>query len=103
IVVPSLSILAEIKVAVVDKNVDAKGTREPATAFLEQLYSPEAQAIIARNFYRPRHTDGIPAETLALFPDIELVTVNAEFGGWAVAQPTHFDEGGVFDQIYSAN
>lgn len=103
IVVPSLSILAEIKVAVVDKNVDAKGSREPATAFLEQLYSPEAQALIAKNFYRPRHTEGIAPEALAVFKDVQLVTVNEEFGGWAVAQPTHFDEGGVFDQIYSAN
>lgn len=103
IVVPSISILAEIKVAILDKNADSKGTRAPATAFLEQLYSPEAQAIIARNFYRPRHTEGIDAETLALFKDVALVTVNEEFGGWSVAQPTHFDEGGVFDQIYSAN
>jgi sulfate/thiosulfate-binding protein len=103
IVVPSLSILAEIKVAILDKNADSKGTREVAAAFLEQLYSPEAQAIIARNFYRPRSTEGIDPATLELFKDVELVTVNDEFGGWAQAQPTHFDEGGVFDQIYSAN
>ena len=95
--------IAEIKVAIVDKNVDAKGSREVATAFLEQLYSPEAQAIIARNFYRPRHAEGIDAASLEAFKDVELVTVNGEFGGWAEAQPRHFDEGGVFDQIYSAN
>ena len=103
IVVPSLSILAEIKVAIVDSYADGNGTREAATAFLEQLYSPEAQAIIARNFYRPRNPEGIDAETLALFEDVELVTVDEAFGGWAAAQPTHFDEGGVFDQIYSSN
>ena len=103
IVTPSLSILAEIKVAIVDKNADQKGTREAAHAFLEQLYSPEAQAIIARNFYRPRTRDGIDPATLALFKDVKLVTVNADFGGWAVVQPQHFDEGGIFDQIYSEN
>ncbi|HHY48723.1 MAG TPA: sulfate ABC transporter substrate-binding protein [Alphaproteobacteria bacterium] len=103
IVVPSLSILAEIKVAVVDKNVDQKGTREAATAFLEQLYSPEAQQIIARNFYRPRNPEAVDPETLASFREVRLVTVNEAFGGWAQAQATHFDEGGVFDQIYSAN
>jgi sulfate/thiosulfate-binding protein len=101
IVVPSLSILAEIKVAIVDKNVDAKGSREASQAFLEQLYAPEAQAIIARNFYRPRHTEGIDAASLEVFKDVELVTVEEAFGGWAEAQPRHFDEGGVFDQIYS--
>src|SRR5690606_16737414 len=67
IVVPSVSILAEIKVAIVDRNVDSKGTREVATAFLDQLYSAEAQAIIARNFYRPRYPDGIDPDILALF------------------------------------
>src|SRR5690606_35557690 len=100
IVVPSLSILAEIKVALIDRNVDQKGTREAATAFLEQLYSPEAQQIMARNFYRPRHAEGVDPATLELFEDVRLVTVNEAFGGWAQAQPTHFDEGGVFDQIY---
>jgi sulfate/thiosulfate-binding protein len=103
IVVPSLSILAEIKVAILDKNVDQKGTREAAQAFLEQLYNPDVQAIIAKNGYRPRHPEKANPDDLALFKDVKLVTVNDEFGGWAVAQPTHFDEGGVFDQIYSAN
>ncbi len=103
IVVPSQSILAEIKVAILDRNVDQNGTREAAQAFLEQLYTPEAQAIIAKNGYRPRHPEGANPDDLALFKDVELVTVNEEFGGWAEAQPKHFDEGGIFDQIYSAN
>lgn len=103
IIVPSVSILAEIKVAIVDKNADDRGTREVAHAFLEQLYSPEAQAIFARNFYRPRYTDGIDPADLEIFPDVKLVTVGDVFGGWAVAQPTHFDDGGIFDEIYSSN
>jgi sulfate transport system substrate-binding protein len=103
IVVPSLSILAEIKVAILDKNADQKGTREAAQAFLELLYSPEAQAIIAKNGYRPRHPGEANPDDLAQFKDVKLVTVNGEFGGWAQVQPKHFDEGGVFDQIYSAN
>ena len=103
IIVPSLSILAEIKVAIVDRNADAKGTRDAAKAFLEGLYTPEAQNIIARNFYRPRHSESVDPEILQSFPEVKLVTVGEEFGGWAEAQPTHFDEGGVFDQIYSSN
>ena len=103
IVVPSVSILAEIKVAIVDRNVERKGTREVATAFLDQLYSAEAQAIIARNFYRPRYPAGIDPDILALFRDVKLVTVDEVFGGWAEAQAMHFDEGGVFDRIYSSN
>jgi len=103
IVVPSVSILAEVKVAIVDSNVDAKGTREISQAFLEQLYTPEAQQIIARHFYRPLHPEYVDAADLEAFPDVKLVTVGEVFGGWAVAQPTHFDEGGVFDEIYSPN
>jgi sulfate transport system substrate-binding protein len=103
IVVPSLSILAEVKVAIVDSNVDARGTREVAKAFLDQLYTPEAQRIIARNFYRPLHPEAVDAADLAVFPQVKLVTIGEVFGGWAAAQPRHFDEGGVFDQIYSAN
>ena len=101
IVVPSVSILAEVKVAIVDKNVDAKGTREIAKAFLDELYSPESQKIFARNFYRPLHPDQVDPEALKAFPQVKLVKVDDVFGGWAKAQPTHFDEGGVFDQIYS--
>ncbi len=101
IVVPTLSILAEVKVAVVDKNVDAKGTREIAEAFLNELYTPESQKIFARNFYRPLYPDQVDKADLAAFPDVKLVTVNDVFGGWAKAQPEHFGEGGIFDQIYS--
>ena len=103
IVVPSSSILAEVKVAIVDKNADAAGTREVAKAFLDQLYTAEAQKIIARNFYRPLYPDQVDAADLEPFPEVKLFTVGDVFGGWAAAQPKHFDEGGVFDQIYSAN
>jgi len=101
IVVPSQSILAEVKVAIVDKNVDAKGTREVAKAFLDELYSDESQKIFARNFYRPLHPEKVDQADLASFPDVKLVTVNDVFGGWAKAQPEHFGDGGVFDRIYS--
>lgn len=101
IVVPSVSILAEVKVAIVDKNVDAKGTREIATAFLNELYSPESQKIFARNFYRPLHPDQVDPADLEAFPEVKLVKIGDVFGGWAKAQPEHFGEGGIFDQIYS--
>ena len=101
IVVPSLSILAEVKVAIVDKNVDAKGTRDIAKAFLDELYTPESQKIFARNFYRPLYPDQVDKADLASFLDVKLVTVGDVFGGWAKAQPEHFGNGGVFDQIYS--
>ena len=103
IVVPSVSILAEVKVAIVDKNVDSKGTRELAQAFLEQLYTPEAQQIFARHFYRPLYPEHVDAADLAAFPEVKLITIGDVFGGWEVAQPTHFDEGGVFDEIYSSD
>jgi sulfate transport system substrate-binding protein len=99
IVVPSASILAEPPVAVIDKNVDAKGTRKVAEAYLAFLYSPEGQEIAAKNFYRP--TDpAVAAKHAASFPQIPLVTVDAVFGGWQEVQKTHFADGGVFDQIY---
>jgi sulfate/thiosulfate transport system substrate-binding protein len=98
-VVPSTSILAEPPVAVVDKNVDAKGTRRVAEAYLAYLYSPEGQEIAAKHFYRP--TDpAIAAKHKDQFPDIPLVTVNDVFGGWEKAQQKHFADGGIFDQIY---
>ena len=103
IVVPSVSILAEVKVAIVDKNADAAGTREVGQAFLEQLYTPEAQKIIARNFYRPLYPDQVDPADLEAFPEVKLVKIGDVFGGWAEAQPKHFDEGGIFDQIYSDN
>ncbi|GAB3480709.1 sulfate ABC transporter substrate-binding protein [Azotobacter salinestris] len=99
IVVPSVSILAEPPVAVVDKNVDRKGSREVATAYLNYLYSEEGQRIAARNFYRPRN-EKVAAEFAKQFPSLELVTIDTEFGGWKTAQPKLFKDGGVFDQIY---
>lgn len=99
IVVPSLSILAEPPVAVVDGNVDAKGTREVATAYLEYLYSDEGQNIAARNFYRPAKPDVVEPAELERFPELELVTID-DLGGWREAQPRFFGDGGVFDQIY---
>ncbi len=100
IVVPSESILAEPPVAVVDGNVDAKGTRRVAEAYLGFLYSPEGQALAARHFYRPLHPEHARPEDLARFPRLALFTVDERFGGWARAQATHFAEGGVFDQIH---
>lgn len=98
IITPSLSILAEPPVAVVDKVVDRKGTREVAQAYLEFLYTPEAQDIIGRHFYRPRDA-AAAAKYAAKFPKIELVTIE-DFGGWRKAQKEHFNDGGVFDRIY---
>ena len=101
IVAPSLSILAEPPVAVVDKNVDKKGTREVATAYLQYLYSEEGQRIAAKNFYRPRD-EKVAAEFAKQFPQLKLVTIDKDFGGWKSAQPKFFNDGGVFDQIYQA-
>lgn len=100
IVVPSVSILAEPPVAVVDKIVDKHGTRKVAEAYLQFLYTKEGQALAAKNYYRPRTTDGIDQADLARFPKIDLFTIDAVFGGWTKAQATHFADGGVFDQIY---
>ncbi len=99
IVYPSVSILAEPPVAVVDKNVDAHGTRAVAEAYLNYLYTPEGQEIIAKNFYRPRLA-AVAQKYAAKFPAIKLFTVDKTFGGVAAAQKTHFADGGVFDQIY---
>ena len=99
IVAPSLSILAEPPVAVVDKNVDKKGTREVATAYLQYLYSEEGQRIAAKNFYRPRD-EKVAAEFAKQFPQLKLVTIDKDFGGWKSAQPKFFNDGGVFVQIY---
>jgi sulfate/thiosulfate transport system substrate-binding protein len=101
IVVPSLSIKAEPPVAVVDDVVDAKGTRKVAEAYLNFLYTPEAQKIIAHAYYRPSDPKSADPKDLARFPDLKLVSINDPlFGGWSKAQPKHFDEGGIFDQIY---
>lgn len=101
IVVPSLSILAEPPVTVVDKNVDRKGTRELAEAYLNYLYSDEGQRIAAKHFYRPRNA-AIAAEFSKQFPALELVTIDGAFEGWKSAQPKFFGDGGIFDQIYRA-
>ncbi|MEY5027011.1 MAG: hypothetical protein RLZZ244_2539 [Verrucomicrobiota bacterium] len=100
IVVPSISILAEPSVTVVDKNVDAKGTRKVAEAYLEYLYSEEGQDIIGRHFYRPR-AEAAQLKYGAQFPKLELVTIDGAFGGWATAQRLHFADGGLFDKIYT--
>jgi sulfate transport system substrate-binding protein len=100
IVVPSLSILAEPPVAVVEKNVAKHGTQAVAQAYLEFLYTPEAQEIAARSFYRPRDP-AVAARYAGRFPKLELVTVDGAFGGWAQAQAQHFADGGVFDQIFT--
>ena len=85
----------------VDGNVDAKGTREVATAYLEYLYSDEAQQIIADNYYRPSRPEAVSAESLARFPAVSLVSIDDPlFGGWANVTPKHFATGGIFDQIY---
>ncbi|MBC9248837.1 ABC transporter permease [Pseudomonas alcaligenes] len=101
IVAPSLSILAEPPVAVVDKNVDKKGTREVATAYLQYLYSEEGQRIAAKNFYRPRDAK-VAAEYAKQFPQLKLVTIDKDFNGWKEAQPKFFNDGGIFDKIYQA-
>ena len=99
IVTPSISILAQPSVAVVDKVVDKRGTREAAEEYLNYLYSDEAQRIAGDNYYRPSDPD-ILAEYADKFDlDVELVTIN-DFGGWDAAQAKHFADGGVFDEIY---
>jgi sulfate/thiosulfate-binding protein len=100
IVVPSFSILAEPPVSLVDQVVDKRGTRKVAEAYLDFLYTPAAQKIIAKNFYRPSKPDSADPADLARFPKIRLVTVEQAFGGWTKAQAEHFADGGTFDQIY---
>ncbi len=98
IVTPTLSILAEPPVAVVDKVVDKRGTRKLAEAYLAYLYSPEGQDIAGRHYYRPRDAK-VAAKYAKQFAPTQLITVDEVFGGWRAAQKTHFDDGGVFDQI----
>jgi sulfate/thiosulfate-binding protein len=100
IVVPSVSILAEPPVAVVDKVADKKGTRAVAEAYLKYWYTPEGQEIAARNFYRPRDTE-IAKKYESSFAKVDLFTVDELFGGWTKAQTEHFADGGVFDAIYN--
>lgn len=99
IVVPSVSILAEPPVAVVDKVVDRRGTRQIAEAYLKHLYSAEGQELAAKNYYRPRDP-AVAAKYAETFPKLNLFTIDQQFGGWAKTQKEHFGDGGVFDQIY---
>ncbi|MGV3720219.1 MAG: sulfate ABC transporter substrate-binding protein [Actinomycetota bacterium] len=99
IVVPSISILAEPPVAVVDKVADRKGTREAASEYLAHLYSKEAQAIAARHYFRPRDLEAA-GDLAKRFPKVELITIDAVFGGWRKAQAEHFNDRGEFDRIY---
>jgi sulfate/thiosulfate-binding protein len=102
IVTPSISILAEPPVAVVDTVVDRHGTRAAAEAYLRFLYTPEGQEIIARNFYRPRDS-AVAARTAGTFAATTLFTIDEKFGGWTQAQQTHFADGGVFDRMTTPN
>lgn len=99
ILMPSVSILAEPPVALVDRNADRHGTRAVAQAYLEFLYTPDAQEIAAKHFFRPR-LSAVAARHTAQFPKIALFSIDQVFGGWAQAQKKHFDDGGTFDQIY---
>lgn len=99
IIYPSISILAEPPVAVVTKNTDKNGTTEVATAYLEFLYTDEAQKLAGKHFYRPRNPE-IAKQFVDKLPALPLVTIDKDFGGWAAAQKAHFDDGGFFDRIY---
>lgn len=101
IIAPSLSILAEPPVAVVDKVVDRKGTRNLAQAYLQFLYTDEGQVLAGKHYYRPT-SPKIAERFAAQFPKLKLLTIDKDFGGWQVAQKTHFNDGGTFDQIYQA-
>jgi sulfate/thiosulfate transport system substrate-binding protein len=100
VVRPSVSILAEPTVAVVDKVVKRRKTEAVAKAYLEFLYTPEGQEIAAKHFYRPR-VEAVAAKHAKQFPKIELFTIDEVFGGWSKAQKTHFDDGGLYDKIYA--
>ena len=99
IVVPSVSILAEPPVAMVDKTVDKRGTRAVAQAYLEYLYTEEGQEIAAKHYYRPRLAK-VASKHAGDFPKVSLFTIDEVFGGWGKAQPKHFGDGGIFDEIY---
>ena len=100
IVVPSVSILAEPPVTIIDKVVDKRGTREVATAYLEYLYSAVGQELIAKHFYRPRMPE-VASKYADRHPKVKLITVDDEFGGWQAAHAKHFTEGGIFDEIFA--
>ena len=99
IIVPSLSILAEPTVTVVDRVVKKRGTEAVAQAYLQHLYSEEGQDIAGKHFYRPRSEKAV-AKYASVFPKIELFTIDEAFGGWTKAKKVHFAEGGLFDQIF---
>ena len=99
IVTPAVSILAEPPVSIVDSVVDRRGTRAVAQAYLEYLFTPAGQDIAAKHYYRPRDPEAL-ARHAAEFAPLELFTIDDVFGGWDRAQAEHFDDGGVFDQIY---
>ena len=99
IVLPSISILAEPPVAVIDTVVDRRGTRKVAEAYLKFLYSEQGQELAAKHYFRPRSAS-VLAKHAARFPKIRLITIDDVFGGWTRAQKVHFDDGGIFDQIY---
>ena len=101
VVYPSLSILTEFPVAIVEKVVDKKGTRKQAQAYLEYLWSKEGQENAAHNYLRPRDAE-VLKKYAAQFPSIKTFTVDEAFGGWAKAYPAHFKDGGSFDQIYQS-
>lgn len=103
IVAPSQSILAEPPVAVVEENAGVKGNKDVAKAYIDFLYSPAAQALIAKNHYRPSLPKFADKEDLNKFPKIDLITVDKTFGGWAAAQKKHFADGGIFDEIQKQN
>jgi sulfate transport system substrate-binding protein len=99
IVVPSVSILAEPSVALVDTVVDKKGTRAVAKAYLEYLYAPQGQEIAAKHYYRPRN-EQVAARYAKVFPRVELFTIDQVFGGWKKAQHEHFDDNGIYDNLF---
>lgn len=101
VVVPPTSIKAETPVAVIDKVVDKNGNRDLAEAYLQYLFSPVGQKLAAKHFYRPYQPEHADPADLKRFPKLELFTVDAQFGGWAKVQKEHFDDGGLFDQIYT--
>ncbi len=102
IVTPSISILAEPPVAIVDEITDERGTREVATAYLEYLYSDIGQRIAGKNYYRPSNTDILKEFSDTFNLEVELITIGDElFGGWNTAQEKHFNDGGIFDEIYT--
>jgi sulfate transport system substrate-binding protein len=101
IVLPSVSILAEPPVAVVEANAKKHGTLDLAQAYLEFLYSPAGQSVAAKNYYRPSKPELVDKAELERFPKLDVITIDAVFGGWQKAQKTHFADGGVFDSIYT--